>query len=306
MRAAAARRGTALPADASVKRRIASRENLHSVPDEFYGPLVCEALGMTAAELGLNHLTGQDTQLLETRHPPTPEDAFREVDQLWRADSHGYEPLVLSEPSQPGWSKASLRWLVLGQYTEAATLARAARMGISGAATPTLMAQFHAMEACALARTGDTRPCELALAEATKALEDRNSTGEPEWIAYFDEAELATEAAHCFRDVNSARQAVTHTENAMSSSHVRCDFFATIGPGGRAPTRRRSRRSMPRSPGRTRLGRTAQVRPLRELSPRVPSTPRQRRRHLKRASRRPQAVDSYRSKLGPLIAGRYP
>ncbi len=357
MRAAAARRGTALPTDASIKRRIASWENLHSIPDEFYGPLVCEALGMTAAELGLNHLTGQDTQLLETCYPPTPEDAFRAVDQLWRADLHGYEPLVLSEPSQPAWSEASLRWLVapepsfpaalrkgsarvgladvamvkstsgmfaqlddrfggdharhsvvqylsrdvaplltgqyteavgralfstvaestllagwmsydschhglaqryflqalrlaqdgddrrlagsilsamshqatfLGHYTEAATLARAARMGISGVATPTLMAQFHAMEARALARTGDTRACELALAEAAKALESRNSADEPEWIAYFDEAELAAEAAHCFRDVNSARRAVAHAENAMSGSHVRSDFFATM------------------------------------------------------------------------------
>ncbi|MCC4322396.1 hypothetical protein [Streptomyces malaysiensis] len=340
-----------------MKRRIASWENLHSVPDEFYGPLVSEALGMTAAELGLNHLTGQDTQLLETRYPPSPEEAFRAVDQLWRADVHGYEPLLLSEPSQPAWSEASLRWLVapepsfptatakgsarvgladvatikatsdmfaqlddrfggdharysvvqylsrdvaplltgqyteavgralfstvaeatllagwmsydschhglaqryflqalrlaqdgderrlagsilsamshqatfLGHYTEGATLARAARMGISGVATPTLMAQFHAMEARALARTGDTRACELALAEATKALERRNSGDEPEWITYFDEAELAAEAAHCFRDVNSARQAVAHAENAMSGNHVRSDFFATM------------------------------------------------------------------------------
>lgn len=357
MRTAAARRGKSLPTDASVKRRIASWENLHSVPDEFYGPLVCEALGMTAAELGLNHLTGQDAQLLETCYPPSPEEAFRAVDQLWRADVHGYEPLLLSEPSQPAWSEASLRWLVapepsfpaapargsvrvgladvatikatsdmfaqlddrfggdharysivqylsrdvaplltgqyteavgralfstvaeatllagwmsydschhglaqryflqalrlaqdgderrlagsilsamshqatfLGHYTEGATLARAARMGISGVATPTLMAQFHAMEARALARTGDTRACELALEEATKALESRNSADEPEWITYFDEAELAAEAAHCFRDVNSARQAVAHAENAMSGNHVRSDFFATM------------------------------------------------------------------------------
>src|SRR5690606_38426715 len=51
----------------------------------------------------------------------------------------------------------------LGHYAQAATLARAARMGISGVATPTLMAQFHAMEARALACTGDTRACEQAL-----------------------------------------------------------------------------------------------------------------------------------------------
>jgi ATP/maltotriose-dependent transcriptional regulator MalT len=66
------------------------------------------------------------------------------------------------------------------------------------------------------------------LAEATRALESRNSDDEPEWITYFDEAELAAEAAHCFRDVNSARQAVAHAENAMSGSHVRSDFFATM------------------------------------------------------------------------------
>ncbi|WFB11569.1 hypothetical protein LRS74_10270 [Streptomyces sp. LX-29] len=340
-----------------MKRRIASGENGHSVPDEFYGPLICEVFGMTAAELGLHHITGQDSQLLETRYPPSPEDAFRTVDQLWRADLHGYEPLLVSEPSLTAWSEASLRWLVapepafpatpgrsgvrvgladvamikstsgmfaqlddrfggeharhsvvqylsrdvaplltgqyteavgralfstvaestllagwmsydacqhglaqryflhalrlaqdgddrrlagsilsamshqatfLGHFTEAATLARAARMGIAGVATPTLMAQFHAMEARALARTGDTRACELALAEATKALESRNSGDEPEWITYFDEAELAAEAAHCFRDVNSARRAVAHAENAMSGHHVRSDFFATM------------------------------------------------------------------------------
>lgn len=357
MRTAAGRRGETLPTDASVKRRIASWENGHSIPDEFYGPLLCESLGISAAELGLSHLTGQDARLLETRYPPTPEDAFQVVVQLWRADLNGYEPLVLSEPSQPAWSEASLRWLVapepsfpavqdasgsrvgltdvgmikstggmfaelddrfggeharhslvqylsrdvaplltgqytepvgralfstvaettllagwmsydachhglaqryflqalrlaqdssdrrlagsilsamshqatfIGHFTEAATLARAARMGISGVATPTLMAQFHAMEARALARIGDIRACELALSEATKALERRNNSDEPEWITYFDEAELAAEAAHCFRDVNSARRAVMHAQNAMSGSHVRSDFFATM------------------------------------------------------------------------------
>jgi tetratricopeptide (TPR) repeat protein len=116
----------------------------------------------------------------------------------------------------------------LGRYAQAATLARAALMGISPVATPTLRAQFHAMEARALARTGDTRTTELALAAATGALESRTSDDEPEWITYFDEAELAAEAAHCFRDVNSARQAVAHAERAMSGSHVRSDFFATM------------------------------------------------------------------------------
>lgn len=357
MRAAAARHGKSLISDEGVKRRIASWENGHSIPDEFYGPVVCEALGVTAAELRLHHVTGNDAELLETRYPPSPEAAISSVDQLWRADLHGFEPLIKSEPSAPAWHEASLRWLVapepsfpsaarggstrvgltdvatikattdvfaqlddrfggdharqslvqylsrdvapllkgqysesvgralfatvaestllagwmcydachhglgqryflqalrlaqdgndrrlagsilsamshqatfLGHFTEAATLARAARMGISGVATPTLMAQFHAMEARALARAGDIRACELALAEATKTLESRNSGDEPEWITYFDEAELAAEAAHCFRDVDSARQSVAHAERAMSGKHVRSDFFVTM------------------------------------------------------------------------------
>jgi transcriptional regulator with XRE-family HTH domain len=357
LRRVARHSGQALPADSSVKRRIASWENGHSVPEDFYAALLPAALGLSAAELGLSPAGGRDPSLLEVRYPPTPDEAITAVDQLWRADLNGYEPLLTSEPSEPAWSDASLRWLVapeptarttddstgikvgladvaiiqstsetfamlddrfgggharhsviqylsrdvapllngrytesvgralfsavaeatllagwmsydachhgpaqryflqalrfaqdggdrrlagsilsamshqatfLGHYTQAATLARAARMGISGVATPTLMAQFHAMEARALARTGDKRGSELALSEAARHLESRNSGDEPEWITYFDEAELAAEAAHSFRDVNRARQAVEHATNAMSGSHVRSDFFATM------------------------------------------------------------------------------
>ncbi|GGY88528.1 hypothetical protein [Streptomyces poonensis] len=356
LRQAAARRGHQLPADSSVKRRIASWENGHSVPDDFYGPLLCEVYGVSAPELGLTNESQRDTRLMDVSYPASTDDAIETVGQLWRADLNQHEPLLRAEPSEPAWNEASLRWLVapdpavprqrqdgtrvglgdvaavkttadmfaglddrfggdharhaaiqylstevtpllrgqyteqvgralfstvaeatllagwmsydacrhglaqryflqalrlaqdandrrlagsilsamshqatfLGRYTQAATLARAALMGISPVATPTLRAQFHAMEARALARTGDVRACEAALLAATKALESRNSDDEPEWISYFDEVELAAEAAHCFRDVNSARQAVAHAENAMSGSHVRSDFFATM------------------------------------------------------------------------------
>ncbi|SDD66086.1 hypothetical protein [Streptomyces prasinopilosus] len=339
-----------------MKRRIASWENGHSSPDDFYGPLLCDAFAASAVELGLSHGQLQDSALLDAVYPASPDDAIQTVRQLWRADLNQYDPLLTAEPSEPAWSEASLRWLVapepgvprqrtegtrvslgdvaaikttadmfaqlddqfggdharhaviqylsndvapllrgryteqvgralfstvaeatllagwmsydachhglaqryflqalrlaqdandrrlagsilsamshqatfLGRYTQAATLARAALMGISPVATPTLRAQFHAMEARALARTGDVAACETALSAATKALESRNNEDEPEWISYFDDAELAAEAAHCFRDVNSARRAVIHAENAMSGSHVRSDFFATM------------------------------------------------------------------------------
>ena len=84
------------------------------------------------------------------------------------------------------------------------------------------------MEARALARTGDRKGCEQALVNAARELDGRNGDDEPEWITYFDEAELAAEMAHCFRDVDRARQAVEHAQNAMSGSHVRSDFFATM------------------------------------------------------------------------------
>jgi len=66
------------------------------------------------------------------------------------------------------------------------------------------------------------------LSEAPQALKCRNSGGDPGWVTCCDEAELAAEAAHCFRDVDHARRAVAHAENAMSGTHVRSDFFATM------------------------------------------------------------------------------
>ncbi|QFX81660.1 hypothetical protein GEV49_12505 [Streptomyces sp. SYP-A7193] len=356
LRRVAGQRGHQLPSDTSVKRRIASWENGHSSPDDFYGPLLCDVFAVGAAELGLSVGEMKDAPVLDAAYPASPDDAIQTVSQLWRADLNQYDPLISAEPSEPAWNEASLRWLVapgpgiprprtegtrvglrdvtavkttadmfaqlddqfggdharhsviqylsndvapllrgryteqvgralfstvaeatllagwmsydachhglaqryflqalrlaqdandrrlagsilsamshqatfLGRYTQAATLARAALMGISAVATPTLRAQFHAMEARALARTGDVAACEASLSAATRALDSRNSGDEPEWINYFDAAELAAEAAHCFRDVNRARHAVAHAENAMSGSHVRSDFFATM------------------------------------------------------------------------------
>jgi len=112
LRRCASATGQALPADTSVKRRIASWENGHSTPDDFYGLLLADALGLTPAELGLSPAGRTDASLLDVRYPPSPEAAITAVDQLWRADLHGYEPLLAAAPSEPAWSDASLRWLV--------------------------------------------------------------------------------------------------------------------------------------------------------------------------------------------------
>jgi hypothetical protein len=117
----------------------------------------------------------------------------------------------------------------LGRFQDAANLARAARTGAQHIATPSLIAHYHAMEARALARLGDTRGCELALAKAVSTFEHRNPESEPEWFQYFDDAELAAEFGHCLRDLGRAQAATRYaTQSIGSTCGTRSDFFVTM------------------------------------------------------------------------------
>jgi hypothetical protein len=117
----------------------------------------------------------------------------------------------------------------LGRFTDAATLASAARTGTRGLASATLTAHFHAMEARALARAGDRRGCHLALAETVRTFDRRNVVSDPDWFQYFDEAELAAELAHCFRDLGEYSAAASQVGSSLSSScGPRSDFFVTM------------------------------------------------------------------------------
>ena len=119
-----------------------------------------------------------------------------------------------------------------GRFGEAASLARAARTGTAGVATPTLTAHFHTMEARALARLGDARACDRALAEAVREFERRRPDDDPAWIRYFDEAELAAEFGHCLRDLGRASDAAQYASRSVGTADgagfVRSDFFATM------------------------------------------------------------------------------
>ncbi|MGW2326384.1 hypothetical protein ACWC5C_11515 [Streptomyces sp. NPDC001700] len=118
----------------------------------------------------------------------------------------------------------------LGRHREAATLARAALTGPAGSLTPTMAAQFRAMEARALARMDDPHGCELALAEAERQLSLRTADSDPEYIAYFDQVELAAEFGHCFRDLGRSVQAVERGAGSIFGDGLnnRSDFFATM------------------------------------------------------------------------------
>jgi tetratricopeptide (TPR) repeat protein len=119
----------------------------------------------------------------------------------------------------------------LGRYRAAANMARAARLGTSSVAVPILTAHFHVMEARALARTGDAEACDRAMGSAVDFFDRHTPGDEPEWIGYFDAAELAAELGHCHRDLGRPDRAIEYATQALDSAsgdYVRSDFFVAM------------------------------------------------------------------------------
>ena len=95
----------------------------------------------------------------------------------------------------------------LGRYGDALQFARAAQAQHAGnRATPTVNAMFLAMEARALASSGDSQACAQVLHRAEQEFARRDPEKDPSWISYFDELELAGESAHCFRELGQPRE----------------------------------------------------------------------------------------------------
>ena len=120
----------------------------------------------------------------------------------------------------------------LGRFGEAASLARAANTGTQGAATPTLTSHYHTMEARALARMGDAKGCDRALAEAVREFERSRPDNDPAWFQYFDESELSAEFGHCLRDLGRATEATQYASRSVAAvndtTFLRSDFFAMM------------------------------------------------------------------------------
>ncbi|MEV6234919.1 hypothetical protein AB0L88_44340 [Saccharopolyspora shandongensis] len=106
----------------------------------------------------------------------------------------------------------------LGHYETAVYLARAAAHRASGHATPTTMALFHAMEARALSSQRNEAEATTAMLQAEKYLGQGNPENDPDWIRYFDQAELHAEFAHCFRDLNKPELATHHAATSIQES----------------------------------------------------------------------------------------
>ncbi|RZT89059.1 hypothetical protein EV383_6014 [Pseudonocardia sediminis] len=94
----------------------------------------------------------------------------------------------------------------LGRFRDSVQLARAAISTSVDIPAPATLALLHAMEARALASLSDGAGASRALERAEVSLH-RGGDADPPWISYFDPAELAGEAAHCFRDLGKGEEA---------------------------------------------------------------------------------------------------
>ncbi|MFG3507965.1 transcriptional regulator [Streptomyces sp. NPDC047821] len=97
----------------------------------------------------------------------------------------------------------------LGNPREIAQLARAAQEGARGHVPPRAEAMFLAAEARGHALLGDAHVCQQVAARAVAAMDraDPGSGDDPAWIAHFDQAYLADELAHCYRDLGRPEEA---------------------------------------------------------------------------------------------------
>lgn len=118
------------------------------------------------------------------------------------------------------------------RVTAAADLARSglARLA-AGPRVPALSARLHAMEARALAQLNEGRDAQRALDAARNALALTRSVPASHWVAPFDEAALASEAASVLLDLGALDAAAQEAERALTlrdASRVRSRAFGQV------------------------------------------------------------------------------
>ncbi|MFI9272531.1 regulator [Kitasatospora sp. NPDC052896] len=120
----------------------------------------------------------------------------------------------------------------LGHGREAVQLARVAQQGVGTGAPTVVQALMHAAEARGHGILGDVRSCTAALVRSERALALSRSGDEiPSWARYFDEAQLAEEFAHCYRDLQQWRPAAQHAEKSLrlrSAAYARSRVFCRM------------------------------------------------------------------------------
>ncbi|MFI6113297.1 hypothetical protein [Kitasatospora sp. NPDC051164] len=118
------------------------------------------------------------------------------------------------------------------QIVAAAELARSglARLA-AGTPVPTLAARLYAMEARALAQLNAEREAQRRLDTAREALALAQTVPAPQWVAPFDEAALASEAASILLDLGALKAAAKEAQRALAlrdASRVRSRAFGQV------------------------------------------------------------------------------
>lgn len=112
----------------------------------------------------------------------------------------------------------SFQSTLTGHHQEAIALIDAAEDRTKHTATPRLRALLASRKARAYAKAGDAASCGHALNDAERRLDATTSqTPEPDWIYFFDESELAAQAAACWVDLRQPAKARPLIDNALSS-----------------------------------------------------------------------------------------
>lgn len=119
----------------------------------------------------------------------------------------------------------SFQATLTGHCQEAIALIDAAEQQAKRTATPRLRALLASRKARAYAKAGDAAACGRALNEAERRLDATTlGTPEPDWIYFFDQAELDAQAAACWVDLRQptkARPLIDNALHTMNPQYVR-------------------------------------------------------------------------------------
>jgi hypothetical protein len=112
----------------------------------------------------------------------------------------------------------SFQATLTSHHQDAVSLIDSAQQQVRRHATPRLTALLASRKARAHAKAGDVAACGRALGDAERSLDAATTDAiEPGWLYYFDEAELAAQAAACWVDLSQPERARPLIDDALRS-----------------------------------------------------------------------------------------
>lgn len=115
---------------------------------------------------------------------------------------------------------ACMSWqaALTSHHQDAVSLIDSAQQQVRPNTTPRLNALLASRKARAHAKAGDVVACGRALCDAERSLDASTTDAvEPDWLYYFDEAELAAQAGSCWVDLRQPERARPLIDNALCS-----------------------------------------------------------------------------------------